>query len=101
VSCSGGTSSIKRGYWFGEVNDKATVTVCPYNYCDFTCCETANGFFKLSPVRADQCNSHRSGAACCSCKEDFTLLFDSIECVNVDKCTTGHTVPVVTLSILY
>ena len=45
VSCSGSTSSIKRGYWFGEVNDKTTVAICPNSYCDFSCCETANGFF--------------------------------------------------------
>ncbi|XP_065895657.1 uncharacterized protein [Dysidea avara] len=101
VSCSGSTSSIKRGYWFGEVNDIATVTICPNNYCNFTCCETANGFFELSPVRANQCNLHRSGTACGGCKEGFTLSFDSIECVSVDTCTTGQTVLVVTLSILY
>ena len=35
LSCSGSTSSIKRGYWFGEVNDKATVTICPNSYCNF------------------------------------------------------------------
>ena len=101
VSCSGSTSSIKRGYWFGEVNDKATVAICPNSYCNFTCCETANGFLKLSPVRANQCNSQRSGTACGGCKEGYTLSFDSIECVSVDTCTTGQTVLVVTLSILY
>ena len=101
VSCSGYTSSIKRGYWFGEIDDKATVTVCPNNYCNFTCCETANGFFKLSPVRTNQCNSQRSGTACGSCKEGYTLSFDSVKCVSDDKCTTGQTVLVVTLSILY
>ena len=101
VFCSGSTSSIKRGYWFGEVNDKATVAICPNSYCNFTCCETADGFFKLSPVRANQCNSQRSGTACGGCKKNFTLSFDSIECVSVDTCTTGQTVLVVTLSILY
>ncbi|XP_065894020.1 uncharacterized protein [Dysidea avara] len=101
VSCSGSTSFIKRGYWYGEVNDKATVTVCPNSYCNFACCETANGFFKLSPDRVNQCNSQRSGTACGSCKEGYTLSFDSIECVSVDTCTTGQTVLVVTLSILY
>ena len=101
MSCSGSTSSIKRGYWFGEVDGKATVTICPNNYCNFSCCETANGFFQLSPVRTNQCNSERSGTACGSCKEGYTLSFDSIECVSVDKCTTGQTVLVVTLSILY
>ena len=101
VSCSGSTSSIKRGYWFGEVNDKTTVAICPNSYCNFTCCETANGFFKLSPVRANQCNFQRSGTGCGSCKEGYTLSFDSIECVSVDMCTTEQTVLVVTLSILY
>ena len=101
VSCSGSASSIKRGYWFGEVNDKATVTICPNSYCNFTCCETGNGFFKLSPVRANQCTSQRYGTACGSCKKGYTLSFDSIECVSADTCTTGQTVLVVTLSILY
>jgi len=101
VTCSGYTSSIKRGYWFGEVNDETTVTNCPNSYCNFSCCETANGFFKLSPVRTNQCNSQRSGTACGSCKEGYTLSFDSIECVSVEKCTTGQTVLVVTLSVLY
>ena len=101
VSCSGSISSIKKGYWFGKVDDKVTVTVCPNNYCNFSCCGTANGFFELSPVRVNQCNSQRSGTACGSCKKGFTLSFDSIECVSVDKCTTGQTVLVVTISILY
>ncbi|XP_065890185.1 uncharacterized protein [Dysidea avara] len=101
VSCSGSTSSIKSGYWFGEVDDKTTVTICPNNYCNFTCCETGNGFYELSPVRANQCISQRTGTACGGCKEGYTLSFDSIECVSVDKCTAGQTVLVVTLSILY
>jgi len=101
VSCSGSTSSIKRGYWFGEVNEKATVTICPNSYCNFTCCEAASGYYKLSPVRANQCNSLRSGTACGSCKEGYTLSFDSVECVSFLKCTTGQTILVVMLSILY
>ncbi|XP_065895655.1 uncharacterized protein [Dysidea avara] len=101
VSCSGSTSSIKSGYWFGEVDDKATVTICPNNYCNFTCCETVNGFFELSPDRANQCNSQRSGTACGGCKDGYTLSFDSIECVSVDKCTTGQILLVVILSVIY
>jgi len=101
VSCSGSTSSIKKGYWFGKVNGKATVTVCPNGYCNFTGSETTGEFSKLSPVRSNQCNSQRNGTACGSCKEGYTLSFDSIKCVSVDKCTTGQTVLVVTLSILY
>ena len=101
MSCSGSTSCIKRGYWFGEVDNIATVSVCPHSYCNFSCCETANGFYKLSPYRASQCNSQRSGPACGSCKNGYSLSFDSIECVSVDKCTTGQTVLVVTLSMMY
>ena len=101
ITCSDSTSLIKRGYWFGVVNDKSTVTVCPNNYCDFTCCEVTNGFYELSPVRMNQCSSHRSGTACGSCEEGYTLSFDSVECVSVYKCTSGQTVMVVTISMIY
>ena len=101
VSCSGSTSSIKRGYWFGEVDDKATVTVCPNNYCNFACCETANGYYELSPLRTDQCNLQRSGIACGNCEDGYTLSFDSVECVSVSQCATGQTTLIVTLSIIY
>ena len=101
VSCSGSTSTIKRGYWFGVVDGKSTVTVCPNNYCNFTCCETTNGFYQLSPVRMNQCSSHRSGTACGSCEEGYTLSFDSVECVSIEKCTTGQTVLVIVLSVIY
>jgi len=101
VSCFGSTSSIKRGYWFGIVDGKATVTVCPNNYCDFICCEPSNGFYQLSPARINQCLSHRSGTACGSCEQGYTLSFDSAHCVSVNKCETGQTVLVVTLSVIY
>ena len=55
VSCSGSNSTIKRVYWFGSVSGKSTVTSCPNDYCDFTCCEITNGIYYLSPVRANQC----------------------------------------------
>ena len=101
ITCSDSTSLIRRGYWFGVVNDKSTVTVCPNNYCNFTCCEATNGFYELSPVRMNQCSSHRSGTACGSCEEGYTLSFDSVECVSVNKCSAGQTVMVVTLSVIY
>ena len=101
VSCSGSNSTIKRGYWFGSINGRSTATSCPNNYCYFTCCEITNGIYHLSPVRANQCKPHRSGAACGNCEEGYTLSFDSPECVEVNKCTIGHTVLVITLSVLY
>ena len=101
VFCSGSNSTIKRGYWFGSVTGKPTVTFCPINYCNFTCCETSNGYYQLSPVRDNQCRSHRSGTACGSCEEGYTLSFDSVECINVQECSTGQTILVLTLILLY
>ena len=101
VFCSGSCSTIKRGYWFGSVTGKPTVTFCPINYCNFTCCETTNGYYHLSPERDNQCRSHRSGAACGSCEEGCTLSFDSVECVHVNECSIGWTILVLALIVLY
>jgi len=101
VSCFESISTIKRGYWFGTVQGKTTVGVCPNNYCDFTCCETTNGFYHLSPIRTNQCSSHRSGAACGSCEEGYTLSFDSAKCISINQCTSGQTVLVIMLSLIY
>ena len=99
--CSGSNSTIKRGYWFGNLTGKPTVTFCPINYCNFTCCETSNGYYHLSPVRDNQCRSHRSGTACGSCTDGYTLSFDSPECVNADSCTAGQTILVILLTMIY
>ena len=101
VFCSGNSSTIKRGYWFGSVTDRPTVTFCPINYCNFTCCETSTGYYHLSPVRDNQCRSHRSGTACGSCVNGYTLSFDSTECVSIDSCTAGKTVLVILLTVIY
>ena len=110
VSCSDDhTWTIKRGYWFGArpgtscncIDCISTVSECPNNYCNFSCCETTNGYYQLSPERRNQCNSHRSGTACGSCEEGYTLSFNSIECVNTSKCTTSWTIFVVLFSMMY
>ena len=101
VFCSGSNSTIQRGYWYGSVTGKPTVTFCPINYCNFTCCETSNGYYHLSPVRNDQCRSHRSGTACGSCTHGYTLSFDSTECVSIQSCTAGQTVLVILLTVTY
>ena len=101
VFCSSNGSTIKGGYWFGSVDGNPTVTLCPINYCNFTCCETVNGYYHLSPVRDNQCRSHRSGIACGSCTDGYTFSFDSTECVNVDSCSAGQTVLVTLLTIMY
>ena len=101
VFCSGSSSTIKRGYWYGSVTGKPTVTFCPINYCNFTCCETSNGYYHLSPVRNDQCRSHRSGTACGSCTYGYTLSFDSTECVSIQSCSTGQIVLVILSTVTY
>ena len=101
VFCSGSSSTIKRGYWFGSVTGKPTVSLCPINYCNFTCCEASNGYYHLSPVRDNQCRSHRSGTACGSCTDGYTLSFDSPECVDIDSCTAGQTALVILLTVTY
>ena len=101
ISCSGSSSTIKRGYWFGSVNGKSTVASCPNDYCNFTCCEITNGIYHLFPVRANQCRAHRSGTACGNCEKGYTLSFDSPQCIEINNCTIGQTVLVTVLSLLY
>ena len=101
VSCSGNNSTIKKGYWFGYVTGKPTVTSCPDNYCNFTCCEATNGMYHLSPIRINQCRLHRSGIACGNCEKGYTLSFDSAECVEITKCTFGQGMLVSVLSLFY
>ena len=101
VTCSGSNSTIRNGYWLGTVDDQPTVTVCPINYCNFDNCEATTGTCDLHPLRDNQCRAHRSGAACGNCEEGYTLSFDSIECIDIDSCTVGKTVLVITMSFLY
>ena len=100
VLCTGSSSFIKRGYWLGTVEEKSTTAICPMNYCNFICCETNNGYHSLSPGRENQCTSHRSGIACGSCEEGYTLSY-AAECVSVNRCTAGWTVLVVTSTMIY
>ena len=101
VFCSGSSSTIKRGYWYGSVTGKPTVTFCPNNYCNFTCCETSNGYYHLSPVRDNQCRSHRSGIACGRCDEGYTLSFDSVECIHMKECSIAQKILLFASIVLY
>ena len=101
VLCSGSSSTIKKGYWFGIVTGKPTVTFCPIDYCNFTCCETINAYYHLSPVRDNQCMLHRFGTACGDCEVGYSLSFDSTECISVKSCKIKQTILLVLLIILY
>ena len=101
ISCSGNNSTIKSGYWFGNVNGIPTVTSCPHDYCNFTCCEISNGIYHLSPVRTNQCTQYRTGIACGNCEQGYTLSFDSSTCIPIDACTIGQKILITSLSLLY
>jgi len=101
VLCVGSNATIKRGYWFGTVNGQATVSLCPVNYCNLDRCEATTTFCPLLPSPDDQCSEHRSGIACGNCKTGYTLSFDSVDCVNINECTSGYTTLIVLVTILY
>ena len=102
VLCSGSSSTISGGYWFGYVTERPTVTYCPIRYCNFDCCETSiSGIYHLSPGRTNQCQLHRTGTACGSCTEGYTLPFDSTECVKTSSCTATHLALILTFTVIY
>ena len=74
---------------------------CPINYCNFTCCETTNGFYHLSPVRKNQCTLHRGGIACGKCVKGYTLSFDSAKCIKKEECTAREKFLIIIFSMLY
>ena len=100
VSCSS-EPTIERDYWFGMVDNTTTVSRCPYTYCNFRRREISPGRFVLPSVQDDQCDSHRTGPACGSCDDGYTIPFDSVKCVNVDDCHPGYTVLVIIGVMVY
>ena len=103
VQCEEDKAVIKLGYWFGIFSGKHTISLCHYDYCNFFTHrkETRSGFYSLPEEIDDQCNSHRTGAACGQCSEGYTLAYNSPDCISVDKCSPGITVLVIILTILY
>ena len=103
IKCQQDYAEIKYGYWFGDAGlPMRTVSLCPIHYCEYsTHAETSNGYYKLPEELNDQCSSRRIGRACGECKSGYTLAYDSPDCINTDKCSTGMTILVVALTILY
>ena len=102
VKCHDNINEIKRGYWFGSIASKATTSLCPNHYCEFTDRkQTSEGYFELPNTMNAQCNDHRVGRACGECSSGYTLSYDSTDCISVDQCGTGWTVLVITLTCLY
>ena len=102
VKCSSDSNEIKKGYWFGSIADKATTSLCPNHYCEFTNRkQTSKGYFELPKTINAQCNDYRVGRACGECSSGYTLSYDSTDCISIDQCGTGWTVLVITLTCLY
>ena len=101
VDCHDSYIEIKRGYWFGSVSNTATTAPC-HHYCKFTGrTETRQGYFELPSTIDGQCNDYRVGRACGECSSEYTLSYDSTDCISVDQCGAGWTVLVITLTCLY
>ena len=102
VECYEDYNEIKRGYWFGTVNGKATTSLCSSEYCRFVNRKkTREGYFELPNGVDIQCEHHRSGPACGKCSPGYTLVYDSPDCISEDHCSAGMTVLVVLLTCLY
>ncbi|XP_065908671.1 uncharacterized protein [Dysidea avara] len=103
VNCYESYNEIKRGYWFGVVNGKATTSLCPNQYCQFdhNRKKTRDGYYMLPKKVNDQCEYHRSGIGCGKCSPGYTPAYDSTDCISAENCSTGITVLVVVLTFLY
>ena len=97
VECYDDYNEIERGYWFGEVNGKTTISLCHSEYCRFVNrTNTREGYFELPDRINYQCEHHRSGPACGECSPGFTLAYDSPNCISANHCSAGMTVLVLT-----
>ena len=102
IQCQEGSAEIKQSYWFGSVFGTQTVSLCPQYYCEISSeMTTRSGYYQLPASRDDQCSPHRRGPACGECSPGYSLSYDTPDCVSNDKCSTGMTVLVVVLTVLY
>ena len=108
IQCNNNVQSmITRGYWFGYVNTYgekrvASLSICPYNYCEFVKCSSdKSNLCLLHSDLQQQCHSHRTGVGCSECKSSYTLSYDSTLCISNEQCTAGHTALVIILTIIY
>ena len=90
-----GITCIKRGYWFGEVDDKYTIAKCHYPYCatSLSSCpikEYANSYFELPSTSDDMCNALHGGVLCKGCKTNTIFTFEAVKCLPVSKCNRVH-----------
>ena len=102
VECGQDGIRIKRGYWSGRVGSNVVVGPCPNHYCNFaSSCKSSEKFCDLSKFSDDQCNLHRTGPACGKCQDNYTLAYDSIDCIPDSHCSAWWTAGIVILTVIY
>ena len=103
IQCQQNYAEIKYQHWFGAFSSILhTSSLCPAYYCNFDGrTETRDGYYNLPDEQDDQCNLNRVGMACGECTTGHTLAYDSADCINVDDCSTGMTILVVILTVVY
>ena len=101
IASCGISTTIRKNYWFGIIDEQATVSVCPSRYCNYFRTEVISGMFLLSTFYDDQCGPHRAGQACGTCENGYSFPFDFEYCVNNENCSPEITVLIIICVILF
>ena len=102
VKCSDHYNEIEDNYWIGNISSQPTTSLCPTSYCSFIHRNTFTlGYSELPDTVDAQCNDHRTGTACGQCSSDYTLAYDTTDCVSENDCSTIITVVVIISTCLY
>ena len=102
VECGQDGNRIKRGYWSGRIGNTIVVGPCPNHYCNYaSSCKNLEKFCDLSKFSDDQCNLHRTGPACGKCQNNYTLAYDSFDCIPDSHCSMWWTAGIVILTVTY
>ena len=103
VGCFDDYNEMKRGYWFGTIQNAITVSLCPNQYCEYGKHrkKTRPGYCIIPQELDDQCKLHRTGVACGECSSGYTLTYNSPNCINHHQCSPLMTALVVVLTVLY
>ena len=102
VECGQDGNRIKRGYWSGRIGGNVVVGPCPNHYCNYaSSCKSSEKFCNLSKFSDDQCNQYRTGPACGKCQDNYTLGYDSFDCIPDSHCSVGWTASIVILTVIY
>ena len=102
VKCSDQYNEIEDGYWIGNILSHPTTSLCPTRYCSFIHRNKFTlGYSELPDTVDAQCNDHRTGTACGECSTDYTLTYDTTDCISENNCSTIVTVVVIVSTCLY